>query len=67
MQQYFAKSKDNNILHLNPDDLNHIKNVMRMKENDEVIVVYEDTSYICNLGSTLLTANTPIRLEPAAF
>ena len=57
MQQYFAKSKENNILHLNPDDLNHIKNVMRMKENDEVIVVYEDTSYICSLGSTLLTAN----------
>jgi 16S rRNA (uracil1498-N3)-methyltransferase len=57
MQQYFGVSKkDNNIL-LNKDDLNHIRNVMRMKENDEVIVVIDNTSYICNLNSDLLSAS----------
>ena len=56
MQQYFAKSKKDNTFILNQDDLNHIKNVMRMKENDEIIVVYDDKSYICNLNSDLLSA-----------
>lgn len=56
MQQYFAKSKDNDILYLNSDDMNHIKNVMRMKENTEIIVVYDDKSYICNLNKDLLSA-----------
>ena len=56
MQQYFATSKDDNTLHLSKDDLNHIKNVMRMKEKDEKIVVYENKSYICNLNSDLLSA-----------
>ena len=56
MQQYFATSKKNDVLFLNNDDLNHIKNVMRMKENDEIIVVYDDKSYICNLNSDLLSA-----------
>ena len=56
MQQYFATSKKNDVLFLNNDDLNHIKNVMRMKENDEIIVVYEDKSYICSLNSDLLSA-----------
>ena len=56
MQQYFAKSKDNDILYLNSDDMNHIKNVMRMKENTEIIVVYGGKSYICNLNKDLLSA-----------
>ena len=55
MQQYFATSKKDNLLFLNNDDLNHIKNVMRMKENDEIIVVYEDNSYICSLNKDLLS------------
>ena len=57
MQQYFSVSKKNNTLYLNKDDLNHIKNVMRMKENDNVIIVYEDKSYICSLNKDLLSAN----------
>ena len=57
MQQYFAKDKKDNILYLNNDDLNHIKNVMRMKENDEVIVVYDNKSYICSLNNDLLSCN----------
>ena len=57
MQQYFGISKKDNNLYLNNDELNHIKNVMRMKENDEVIIVYEGKSYICSLNSDLLSAN----------
>ena len=57
MQQYFGISKKDNILYLNNDDLNHIKNVMRMKENDEIIVAYEDKSYICSLNKDLLSAD----------
>lgn len=57
MQQYFASSKDNNTLKLNSYDYNHIKNVMRMKENDNVIIVYDKVSYICSLNKDLLSAN----------
>ena len=57
MQQYYAKSKKDNTLFLDNDELNHIKNVMRMKENDKVIIVYDNTSYICSLNKDLLSAN----------
>ena len=57
MQQYFGTSKKDNTLLLNKDDLNHIKNVMRMKENDEIIVVYDDKSYICSLNKDLMSAD----------
>lgn len=57
MQQYFGISKKDNTLLLNQNDLNHIKTVMRMKENDEIIVVYENKSYICSLNKDLMSAN----------
>jgi len=57
MQQYFSTKKINNTLFLDEYDLNHIKNVMRMKENDEIIVVYEDKSYICKLKKDLLSCD----------
>lgn len=57
MQQYYAIKKDKNILYLNSNDFNHIKNVMRMKENDKIIVVYNDSSYICSLNKDLLSSN----------
>jgi len=55
MQQYFATSKKDKVLFLDKDDLNHIKNVMRMKEKTEIIVVHEDKSYICSLNSDFLS------------
>lgn len=57
MQQYFGISKEKNTFKLNSYDLNHIKNVMRMKENDKIIVVFDDISYICSLNKDLLSAN----------
>ena len=56
MQQYFGKTKTDNILFLDSEELNHIKNVMRMKENDEVIIAFEGKSYICSLKKDLLSA-----------
>ncbi len=55
MQEYFAIEKNGNTLFLKKDDLNHIKNVMRMKEGTKVIVVYDGTSYICSLNKDLLS------------
>lgn len=57
MQQYYAISKKNNTLYLDDEELNHIKNVMRMKCNDKVIVVHDNKSYICSLNKDLLSAN----------
>ena len=57
MQQYFGVSKKDNNIVLNTNDLNHIKNVMRMKENDKVIVVYDNKSYICSLNKDLMSAS----------
>ena len=57
MQQYFSTSRKDNTLYLNKDDLNHIKNVMRMKENDKVIVVNDNKSYICKLNKDLLSCD----------
>ena len=56
MQQYFSNKKESNTLFLDDSDLNHIKNVMRMKCNDEIIVVYNNTSYVCSLNKDLLSA-----------
>lgn len=55
MQQYFGKDRKDNTLYLKESDLNHISRVMRMKENDEIIVVYDEKSYICSLNSDLLS------------
>ena len=57
MQQYFGKSKKDNTIYLFEYDLNHIKNVMRMKENTEIIVVFDNISYICSLNKDYLSAD----------
>ena len=57
MQQYYAKNKKDKTIYLDESDLNHIKNVMRMKENDKIIVVYDEKSYICSLNKDLLSAD----------
>lgn len=56
MQQYFSKRKENDILYLNEEDYHHIKNVMRIKPLDEVIINYESISYLCEMSSDLKSA-----------
>ena len=51
MQRYFAEKKENDKFILLDSDLHHIKKVMRMNPDDEVIVVYQDKSYLCFLNN----------------
>lgn len=46
MQQYFAKDAK---LTLDPSDIHHIKNVMRMKKEDLIRIVFDNAIYICKL------------------
>lgn len=51
MQRYFAKEFNNNNMILRDSDIHHIKNVMRMKENDLIEVIYDNKLYICSVTS----------------
>ena len=51
MQRYFAEKKENDKFILLDSDLHHIKKVMRMNPDDEIIVVYQDKSYLCFLNN----------------
>ena len=53
MQRYFAKNIKENKIILSNSDMHHIKNVMRMKENDKVEVVYDKKTYLCSLDNDL--------------
>ena len=53
MQRYFAKNIENDKITLSNSDIHHIKNVMRMKENDKVEVVFDKKTYLCNLDNNL--------------
>lgn len=56
MQQYFGKEKKDNILILDEGDIHHIKNVMRIKPNDEILVGYDMILYVCLLNSDYKSA-----------
>ena len=51
MQRYFSKEKVDNNLILYDTDIYHIKKVMRMKNNDQIEVVYDKKVYLCNIDS----------------
>ena len=50
MQRYFAKEFKEKII-LEDSDIHHIKNVIRMKNNDKIEVVYNKKLYICNIDN----------------
>lgn len=49
MQRYFSSEQKDNKFILNVDDLYHIKVVMRMKDNDQIQVVYNHEPYLCEI------------------
>ena len=49
MQRYFAKDYKDKLV-LQDSDIHHIKNVMRMKQNDKIEVVYNNKLYICTIN-----------------
>ncbi len=53
MQRYFAIEKRDNYLVLDKNDLHHIKNVMRMKSDNEIEIVYDEKIYICRVGDVI--------------
>ena len=63
MQRYFSEEKINTQLVLNEDDIYHIKTVMRMKDNDEIIVVYKKIAYLCCLENVKENIKINIKKE----
>lgn len=51
MQRYFAKERKGDNFILYDSDLHHIKNVMRQMVNDQIEVVYNNITYVCNIDS----------------
>ena len=51
MQRYFSYLKQDNYLILTEEDLYHIKTVMRMKQGDNIEVVYDHKLHICQLDN----------------
>lgn len=49
MQRYFCEDKNGEIFNLSGNDMHHIKNVMRMKTNDKIEVVYDKKLYLCEI------------------
>lgn len=49
MQRYFVIEKQNDDLILSPDDVHHIKNVMRNKPGDFIECIYQEKLYICKI------------------
>lgn len=47
MQRYFAVDKD---LNISDKDKHHIINVMRMKINDKIEIVYDEKVYLCEIN-----------------
>lgn len=51
MQQYFSNEKKDKKFNLSDNDWHHIKNVMRMKTDDRIIVVYNEKKYLCKINT----------------
>lgn len=49
MQKYFISNEELNNNHIISDDINHIKNVMRFKQGDKIIVSNEEDEYLVSL------------------
>lgn len=47
MQRYFSINEK---LELSKDDIHHIINVMRMKKDDKIEIVYDKKIYLCNIN-----------------
>ncbi len=51
MQKYFISNDELKNNHITTDDVNHIKNVMRFKQGDEIIVSDEENEFLVKLTS----------------
>jgi 16S rRNA (uracil1498-N3)-methyltransferase len=67
MQQYFAHKKINNTFTFSKSDNHHLLNVMRIKENEEILVVYKEKKYLCNVKIINKEINALISKEVNLF
>lgn len=63
MQRYFAKDKIENKIILEESDLRHIKTVMRMQDNDEIEVVFDNKLYLCCIENVKLNLQISVKKE----
>ena len=58
MQRYFVNEIRNDEVIFEKDQMHHIVNVMRMRPNDKITVVYNEEAYLASIVST-----NPLRVE----
>ena len=63
MQRYFVKEKDGNYFIPEQEDLHHIYHVMRMKDGDEVEVVYHEKLYVGKICQNKITVEEKLLFE----
>lgn len=70
MQRYFALDKKDNSFVLSSDDFYHIKKVMRMNVDDEIIVVYQNIPYLCKIDEDYevsIKEKLPLQVEKMPY
>ena len=58
MQRYFVNEIRNDEVIFEKDQMHHIVNVMRMRPNDRITVVYNNEAYLA-----MVTSINPLRVE----
>ena len=53
MYNFFVKEKLNNLYEIRGGDFNHIKNVLRMKQGEQILVTYNEKTDLCEIESFL--------------
>ena len=59
MQRYFVNKKEGNLFILSSEDSHHVINVMRMKINEEVEIVFDNKLYLASISNLTI----PIECE----
>ncbi len=59
MQRYFVSNKNEDIFTLNNDDSHHVINVMRMKLNNRIEVVFDSSLFI----ATIISLDVPVKCK----
>ena len=63
MQRYFAINKEQDKIILEPSDIHHITNVMRMNDGDEIEVVFDSKLYLCCIVNVKFDIQISVKKE----
>ncbi|AUB31455.1 RsmE family RNA methyltransferase [Spiroplasma floricola] len=53
MNSFFLKKINSNVFEIENEDFHHIKNVIKLKINEQIICVYENQKYLCTISDIL--------------